>query len=245
MPRKSWKRLVGCIAIEWLAASALSAAGFDYQAGTAATGGARALVLQDRRGNRAVVAEAGFPVTRAISDLVAAQLMKAYSLDRSTIVVRGAGQEPSQPESLVTAVAAALGRLEPAKLLYGSALSVTAPDARCLAALSSDGSLSLERNCGAGTPVQSAIRGAFQMVDLIHGLRQRGAPLAAYPVQAIALGKQLTLLALGGQAAFRGEDLIVLPFSNDTGALPDDPRVASAIRRVLARVGSSSVAFGR
>ena len=63
------------------------------------------------------------------------------------------------------------------------------------------------------------IRAAFQMVEPAHGLQKRGETVRAFPVQAIALGKQVTILALSGEAALpegvspRG--LIFAPFSNE------------------------------
>ena len=58
MPRRLSRRLAGCIAIELLLAAGLWAA--EYQAGVATAGQAKALVLEDRRGGRAVFAEADF-----------------------------------------------------------------------------------------------------------------------------------------------------------------------------------------
>ena len=42
------------------------------------------------------------------------------------------------------------------------------------------------------------IRSVFQTVDLTPGLRSRTQTLRLYPVQAIALGKGLTILGVGG-----------------------------------------------
>jgi hypothetical protein len=77
------------------------------------------------------------------------------------------------------------------------------------------------------------------MVDLTHGLQQRGETPPAYPVQAIALDGQVTILAVGGELStttFRVPGRIVLPFANDSYTPGQDPRVDAAIRQVLARV---------
>ena len=66
----------------------------------------------------------------------------------------------------------------------------------------------------------------------------------AYPVQAIALGRRATILALGGDvpaSQFHAPGIIVAAFSNDTAPMPDDPRVAATIRQVLARVGTKPI----
>lgn len=242
MPKRFSRRLAGFTAIELLLVTGLGGAGYEFQAGTASVGRVKALALADRRGHRAVIAQAEFPVTRAVADFAAAQLMKAYDLDRAGILLRGASAGEAAPADLVTASAAALGKLEPARVLHGSgSLSVTTPDGRCRAAVSADGALAFEGCRGGGKPARGPIRMAFQMADLTHGLQQRRDPLRAYPVQAIALGKLVTILALGGSTPaglFRSPGIIVAPFANDTMAMPDDPRVHAAIRQVLARVGS-------
>ncbi|HMC61983.1 MAG TPA: hypothetical protein VKJ01_22505, partial [Candidatus Solibacter sp.] len=65
--------------------------------------------------------------------------------------------------------------------------------------------------------------------------------LRACPVQAIALGKQVVVLALGGDSVlpreFAAERLIFAPHANDSTAPPDDRRIREAIRQVLSRVG--------
>ena len=58
-------------------------------------------------------------------------------------------------------------------------------------------------------------------------------------MQAIAFGRQVTILALGGDVPagkFRTKGVLVVPFSNDSVAMPDDARVYKAIRQVLDRV---------
>ena len=194
---------------------------------------ANAVVLEDHRGNRAVFAEADSPVTRAVSDFVAAQLAKRYGLDRASLLIYGrAGLQPAQPEALVTAITAALGTLEPAGVRYdGATISIATPDGRCIAALPSGG-------CAGGARVRPPIRGAFQMVETEHGLQIRGEPREAYPVQATALGKEVVILGLGGDARYPAtKGIVVVPFANDTVAPPASAVVSAAVRRVLARVG--------
>jgi hypothetical protein len=62
----------------------------------------------------------------------------------------------------------------------------------------------------------------------------------SFPVQAIALGKQVTVLALSGEAALpegvNPRGLIFAPFSNEAAAAPQGARVRAAVERVLARV---------
>jgi hypothetical protein len=239
MPRRSLRRLAGCIVIELLLAWGALAADAEYKAGAAAAGPVKALVLEDRRGNRAAVVEARFAVTRAVSDFAGARLLKAYGLDRAGVLMRGVSAGAPQTDELITAVAAALGKLEPASVHYGNgAMSVALPDGRCIAALAPDASLTLDR-CGAGDPVRGPIRSAFQMIEPAHGLLARDATVPAYPVQAIAVGRQVTVLGLGGEVPagrFRAPGRIVAPYANDTSALPDTPDVESAIRRVLGRL---------
>ena len=238
MPRRSSRRLAGCIAISLL----LPAAAADFQAGIATAGVAKALVLQDRRGGWAVFAEADFEVTQAVSDFVAARLLQSYELPRPSLLLRtsGAAHQPAQPEDLIASVSAAMARLDPAQLVYdGSTLSVTANN-RCLASLGPGTFLTIDR-CKDGLSVRGTIRAAFQMVEPTHGLLQRSDPLRSYPVQAIALGNRPVVMALGGASTlpseFAGKGLLFIPHANDSAAPPDDPRLREAIRRVLSRVG--------
>ena len=76
--------------------------------------------------------------------------------------------------------------------------------------------------CADGAAVAGAIRAAFQMVEPEHGLQKRGQGVRSFPVQAIALGKQVTVLALSGEAALpegvNPRGLIFAPFSIGIGA---------------------------
>ena len=238
--RKRWSRkLAGCIVIEL----ALAGAGFaaDYRAGTAVAGSARALVLQDGRGNRAVFTQTEFRITQAVADFVAARLLVSLDLQRPGLLFHwsGIGARPEQPEDLVTAITGAVNALDPAEVRYGHrTLSVAAGD-RCVGTLSPDGALS-GAGCTDGATVTGGIRAAFQMVEPAHGLQKRGETVRSFPVQAIALGRQVAILALSGEAALpegvNPRGLIFAPFSNEATAAPQDARVRAAVQRVLARV---------
>jgi hypothetical protein len=204
----------------------------EYKAGVAVEGPVKALVLEDRRGNRAVFTEAGFPISRALSDFIAAQLVREHNLDRAAIVLRGTGDAAPQPEAVAAAVASALHNLDPAAATFdGAVISIRTPDGACLFAIPPG-------TCTEGRPVRSPIRAAFQMVEADGGLQKRGDARAAYPVQAIALGKEAAVLALGGDARYPAtKGLVLVPFANDTVAAPAGERLSDAIRRVLSRVG--------
>jgi len=241
MPKRSSKRLAGCIAIEL--ALAVAGAAADFKAGAAVAPTAHALVLQDARGNRAVFAQAEFRITQALADFVAGQLLRSQTLDRAAILFRwgGIGNRPAQPEDLVTAISAAIAALEPAGVRYGHrVLSIATAEGRCLGSLNEDGALGMA-GCGEGVEVAGPIRAAFQMVEPAHPLLKRGETAHAYPVQAISLGKQVTILALSGEALLpegvNPRGLIFSPFSNEAFPPPlQDARVRAAIQRVLARV---------
>jgi hypothetical protein len=247
MPARLSRRLAGCIAIDLVVLDLiLATAGLagDFKAGAAREGAARALVLEDRRGTRAVFVQAEFAVTQALADFVAGRLLKAYELDRAALLLRGTGRATAQPEDVVNAVNTALGTLGPAAVRFdGRTLSVTAPDGRRRAAISAEGTLRVEsggKGWGEGAAVRGPIRAAFQMVEPAHGLQQRTDPVHAYPVQAIALGKQITILGLSGEtslpAGIGRKGLIFAAHANGDSAPPEDDRILAAIRKVLARV---------
>jgi hypothetical protein len=215
LPAPQW--LGGCIAIALLLAAGLPGADPDYQAGTATAGKVKALALEDRRGNRAVFATVEFRVSQSLSDFIAAQVLKAYSVDRAGLWLLSAGQGEPAPDDAVTAIGAALGALEPAVVRSSDGIvSVTAPDGRCSATLAANGAVAFER-CGPGDLVRAPVRAAFQIVDPAHALQPRGEPVHSSSVQAIALGKQFVVLAVEGER--------------------DDARVSAAVSQVLARVG--------
>src|ERR1022692_658228 len=98
MRKRSSRQLAGCIVIDL----ALAAAGFAsyYRGGAAESGSARALVLEDARGHRAVFTQTEFRITQALADFVAARLLVALDLERPGILFHwsGIGARPEQPE---------------------------------------------------------------------------------------------------------------------------------------------------
>jgi hypothetical protein len=239
--RKRWlRRLAGCIAIE--AALAASACAGGFRAGVASVGGVRALALQDAKGNRAVLAQADFPIAQSLADFTAAQILRDYGLDRSGVLLRwsGLGNEPARSEDVVAAIAASLGKLEAANVRYGrGTLSIANRTGACVASVGRDGGLRFD-GCIPGEAVVGTIRAAFQMAEPVHGLERRGELVHAFPVQAIALGGQVRVLALSGAASVpdgidvRG--LIFAQYANDATLAPLDERTRAAIESVLARV---------
>lgn len=226
MSRRFWTRLAGSIAIS----AGLTAAAPEYRAGAAAVDHARAVVVEDRRGVRAVFAEADFPVTLAVSDFVSAQLVKSYGLDRAAIVISGKGSEPEEPAAILSAVERALGALQPAEVSEG--VSIRTGAGACLATLYP---IRLD-GCRDGRGVSGPIRAAFSIVDLPHPLQTRDAVPRAYPVQALALGK-VTILALPGDPpAGSYAAKIVVSHANATEPFPGEPAVSAAIAAVLAKV---------
>src|ERR1019366_4893850 len=184
MRKRSSRKLAGCIVIELALAAAielaLAAAGFaaDYRAGAADSGSARALVLEDARGHRAVFTQTEFRITGPVADFVAARLLLSLDLERPELLFHwsGIGARPEQPDDLVAAVTAAVAALEPAEVRSGHrSLFVSAGD-RCLGTLSPDGGLA-SGGCADGAAVTGAIRSAFQMVEPTHGLQKRGEPV--------------------------------------------------------------------
>src|SRR2546425_1275497 len=104
MPGRSSRRRAGCIAIDLVVLQlvvAAAARASDFKAGTGSEPAARALVLEDRRGTRAVFVETEFAVTQALADFVAGRLLKAHELDRAALLLRGTGPGPAQPEDVI------------------------------------------------------------------------------------------------------------------------------------------------
>jgi len=83
---------------------------------------------------------------------------------------------------------------------------------------------------------------AFQMVEPMHGLQKRGEAVRSFPVQAIALGRQVTILALSGEAALpegvNPRGLIFAPVFQRSGSRPTG---CARSRRHRARAGSGEV----
>src|ERR1039457_7053706 len=112
MRKRSSRKLAGCIAIE-LALALTAGFAADYRAGAAASGSARALVLEDARGTRAVFTQTEFPITQALADFAAAQLLRSLDLERSGLLLH---PQPDPPTPR------ALADLPPAQLLRSLAL---------------------------------------------------------------------------------------------------------------------------
>jgi len=241
MRRRSWRRLAGYIAIELTAAALLPAA--SYKAAVANVNTARALALQDSRGNTAILAQAEFRITQAVADLVSVQIMRQFEIDRAGILLRwsGIGNRPAQPEDLLAAITEAVALAKPAVVRYTHrGLTVEAvEDKACVASVSPDGNLGLGGCWEDGTEITGEIRAALQMVEPAHGLMRRGDTLRSFPVQAIGLGKVVTILALSGEATIpegvNPRGLIFAPFSNESIPPPRDTRFNAAVQKVLAR----------
>jgi hypothetical protein len=231
MSTKFWRRLAGCIAISGALTAAPKA---EFRAGAASMPHARAIVLEDRRGFRAVFLEADFPLSRELSDFVAVQLVKLAGLDRAGIVITGTGAAPPAADDLLGAAAQALLQLSDATVSYDGIVSVRRADGGCLGTLYP---IHLE-GCRGGAPVHGAIRAAFQMVDVPHGLQTRDSVSRAYPVQAVAIGKAVTVLALGGNApsGLAAPGRIVVAHANDARAEAPLSVVEAAVAAVLRRV---------
>jgi hypothetical protein len=231
MPTRSSRRLAGCIAIELLLGFLTAAADFDYQAGTAAAGQARALVLKDRHGHPAVILNVDFATPLSVADHIAALAAKAYGLDRSALVIHSTLEGAPEPQDAVAAIGAAWSALEPARVRYGDGMLVVTTAAGCTM-VSSD---AIAHVCSgaAGYEVRGRIRSAFRVVDLARGLQVRSAVPRYATVQAIALGEAVVILSAPANfvAPAPGRIVAALP------AIDQDPRVAAALNDVLARVG--------
>ena len=140
----------------------------------------------------------------------------------------------------MTAITDAVNALEPVEVRYGHrSLSIVAGD-RCVGTVSPT-ARSPPPAAPMAPPITGGIRTAFQMVEPAHGLQKRGENVRSFPVQAIALGKQVVVLALSGPAALpegvNPRGLIFAPFSNEAAAAPQqDERVRAAVQRVITRV---------
>ena len=242
MRRRCWKRLAGCIATELA---------LGWRAGGEPTTRLRRPPPEPlgcwRSRIRAACGpcfvQAEFRFTQQLADYVAVQAMKDHELDRGGILLHwsGIGNRPAQPDDVVAAIAEAFGKLEPAVVRYTHrGLSVLSEEfERCLGSLGPDANLSFGGCWKDGTVITGGIRAAFQMVEPSHALLRRGETVRSYPVQAIGLGKVVTILALSGEASLpegvNPRGLIFAPFSNESAAPPKDARLATAIGQVLAR----------
>ena len=230
MSPKCWRRLAGCIAIS----CGLEAGTPDYRAGTAEAGRVKAVVLADRQGRAAVIADARFSLSLAGADFISAELMKRYPLDRPAILLHSAEPGPSAPADAIRAIEAALADLRAARVSFdGSVISVASDDGSCRAVLFP---LAFA-GCTGGEAVHSPIRAAFRVVEPEHGLERRGDRPPLFPIQAIAFGKRAGIVAVGVDAPparFRVSGWIVVTNANGIGSYSEEQVVAAAIRQLLA-----------
>ena len=87
MQKRLLKKLAGYIAIELVCVVAASAADYEFNAGYVELGRVKALALEDRRGQRAVIAAAAFSVPLAVADTIAAQAIKQFNIERSSLMI--------------------------------------------------------------------------------------------------------------------------------------------------------------
>jgi hypothetical protein len=232
MPKKSLKKLAGCIVIEVLCALGAQAAGYDYSAGYASVGQVKALALEDRHGQRAVIVAAAFSVPLSVADMIAAQAIKAYKLDRASLMIYSVASGDPVPQDANTAIGAALGKLQQIYLVYGNGrLTASLSDGHCVAGLTAEAALGPCTNA-AGDTLGGVIRSALRVVDLSHGLETRDTTPRSVAVQAIAIGP-VVILAVPENYARPGRRMILAV----SPAIENDQRVNQAIGELFVRVG--------
>lgn len=232
MPRKSLKKLAGCIAIEVLCAYSACAADYYYKAGFAASGQARALALEDRKGRRAVILTTAFDAPLSVADMIAAQAIKEYGLERASLLIYSVASGDPKPADARTAIGAALGNLKAASLVYGNGrLTVSSYDGHCLVAISAEASLDA-CSTPAGDVMGGYIRSALQIVDLSHSLQTREATPRSVSVQTLAIGP-VVVFSGPSNVAQTGKRVIVAA----TPAVESDTRLEVAVGEVFIRVG--------
>lgn len=234
MQKKSWKKLAGCIAIELACACSALAAGYEYNAGYAEFGQAKAVALEDKRGQRAAIVTAAFSVPLSVADSIAAEAIKQYHLERSSLLIYSVATGDPNPHQALTALGAALGKLSPAILVYGDRrLTVSSGTGHCLVALSPQASLE-PCTTPAGDLVHSPIRSALQMVDLTPGLTSRDAAPRSLAIQAIRLGRSVVIFSAPEDFSQPGKHMI-LAMTPAIGG--DDTHVSQAVGEVFIRIG--------
>ena len=233
MPRKLLRRLAGCIVIELLCALAAPAADYEFKAGYAAYGQAKALALEDRKGHRALMVTSAFRIPMSVSDSIAAQAIKEYSLERSSLLIYSVASGEPTPTDTGTAIAAALGDLKPAILIYGNGrLTVSSFDGRCRIAVSAEASLD---TCStpAGDTLRGQIRSALKVVEAPHALQTREESLRhPIAIQAIAVGP-VVIFSAPSNLAQPGRHVILAL----TPAVESDPQLSAAVGEVFLRIG--------
>ena len=233
MPRKSLRRLAGCIVIELLCALAAAAADYQFKAGYAAYGQAKALALEDRRGHRAVIVTAAFRIPMSVADAIAAQTIKEYNLERASLLIYSVASGEPTPTDTRTAIAAALGDLQPAVVIYGNGrLTVSSFDGRCRIAVSAEASLDT-CTTPVGDTLRGQIRSALKVMDTPHALQTREESLRRpIAIQAIGIGP-VVILSAPSNLAQPGRHLILAL----TPAVENDPQLSAAVGEVFLRIG--------
>ena len=229
MPKRSWRRLAGWLAIELLSAFIAPAADFAYRAGAATSRQARVLVLEDSRHHPAVIVNVAFSAPLAVSDQIAAAAAKTHALDRAALLVHSTMEGPAAPEEAVMALDTAWSALEPAQVRFGDGVLAASTSAGC--AVISAAAVIADCAQAAGEPIRGLIRSAFRVVELTRGLPVRATAARYATVQAIALGPVVLVSAPA--------NFVVPASAQIVAALPavdPDARVAAALANVLARV---------
>jgi hypothetical protein len=234
MQKKSWKRLAGFIVIELACAVSALAAGYEYNAGYAELGQVKAVALEDKRGQRAAIVTAAFSVPLSVADSIAAEAIKQYHLERSSILIYSVASGDPNPQQALTTLGAALGKLAPAILIYGDRrLTVSSGTGQCLVAVSPQTSLE-PCTTPAGDLVHSPIRSALQMVDLDRGLTTRESAPRSVVIQAISLGRSVVIFSAPEDFSQPGKHTI-LAMTPALGG--DDTNVSKAVGEVFIRIG--------
>jgi len=233
MQKRSLKKLAGYIAIELFCVVAASAADYEFNAGYVELGHVRALALEDRRGQRAVIATAAFSVPLPVADTIAAQVIKQFNIERSNLLIYSVATGDPNPDEARNAIGAALGDLKPAILEYGnSRLTVSSHDGHCRLAITPEASM-VPCTTPMGDLVSGRIRSAYRMVDQMHGLQARDQTPKSVSVQVIALGNSVLFFAGPRNAARNGKGMILAL----TDAVEEDPRLSGAVGEIFLRVG--------
>ena len=233
MPKKLSKKLAGCIAIELVCALGAYAADYEFKAGYAAVGHVKALALEDRRGQRAVIVTAAFSVPLSVADSIAAAAIKEYNIDRASLLFHSVASGDPVHQDAHTAIGAALGDLRESFVVFGNGrLTVSSHDGRCRTALTVDASLAA-CTTPAGDSVSGRIRSALRIVDQTRGLQTRDQAPHSVAVQAIALGDSVVIFSAPSNVAQPGKSIILAL----TPAVENDTRLSAAVGDVFLRVG--------
>lgn len=233
MPKKLLKRLAGYIVIELLCGLAAFAADYQYKAGYATYGQAKALALEDRRGHRALIVTGAFDIPLSVADSIAAQAMKEHNLERAGLLIRSVASGDPKPVDARTALGAALGDLQPAVLIYGnSRLTISSYDGRCRLGISPEASFET-CNTPVGDTLRGQIRSALRLVNVPHPLQSReNAAPQPIVIQAIAIGP-VVILSAPSNLAQPGRHVILAV----TPAVEEDSQINAALGEVYLRVG--------